>query len=97
LADLAQIAQNTVIASELAYDVEESVDDDLRSHSRLPDEALQRELPGYEVAGTFVDTFTSFKAVAFESKTGDGMPIGFTQSPAPRFSRTRTFATGLRA
>jgi hypothetical protein len=71
LADLAQTDQNTVIASELAYDVEESVDDDLRSHGRLPDEALQRELPGYEVAGTFVDTFTGFKAVAFQSKTGD--------------------------
>src|SRR5512143_3258966 len=48
LADLSKIDQNTVIASELAYDVEESVDDDLRSRGRLPDEALRRELPGYE-------------------------------------------------
>jgi hypothetical protein len=72
LADLSQIDQDTVVASELAYDVEEFVDDDLQSRGRLSDEAVQRELPGYEVAGIFVDTFSGFKAVAFESKTGDG-------------------------
>jgi hypothetical protein len=51
--------------------VEASVDDNLQSHGRLSDEVVQRELPGYEVAGTFVDTFSGFKAVALESKTGD--------------------------
>ena len=71
MADLSQIDEYTVVAAELAYDVEESVDDNLQSHGRLSDEAVQRELPGYEVAGTFVDTFSGFKAVAFESKTGD--------------------------
>jgi hypothetical protein len=70
LADLSQIDQNTVVASELAYDVEESVDANLRSHGRLSNERVQRELPGYGVAGTFVDTFTGFKAVAFQSETG---------------------------
>ena len=71
LANLSQIDEYTVVASELAYDVEESVDDNLQSHGRLSDEAVQRELPGYEVAGTFADTFSGFKAVAFESKSGD--------------------------
>src|SRR5512132_525472 len=42
LADLSQLDEYTVVAAELAYDVEESVDDNLQSHGRLS----QRELPG---------------------------------------------------
>jgi hypothetical protein len=95
LADLSRIDQDTVVASALAYDVEEFVDDGSRSRGRLSDEALQRDLPGYEVAGIFVDTFSGFKAVAFESKTGD--PHRIYASPVPRFSRTPTSATGRRA
>ena len=96
LADLVQIEQYTVVASELAYDVEEFVDDMLHSHGHLSDERLQRELPGYEVAGTFVDTFTGFKAVAFESKAGDRHRI-YAVAGTQVFQNTdfRDWASGL--
>jgi hypothetical protein len=96
LADLSQIDEHTVIASELAYDVEESVDANLQSHGHLSDERVQRELPGYGVAGTFVDTFTGFKAVAFEGKTGDPHRI-YAVAGTQVFENTdfRDWASGL--
>jgi hypothetical protein len=96
LADLSQINQNTVIAAELAYDVEESVDVNLHSYGHLSDERVQRELPGYGVAGAFVDTFTGFKAIAFEGKTGDPHRI-YAIAGTQVFENTdfRDWASGL--
>lgn len=70
LADPSRVDRDTVVAAELAYDVEDVVDPSLRSSGRLPTDTVARQLPAYRLAGTFADTFSGFKAAVFEQGEG---------------------------
>ncbi len=62
-----QVDEATVIAADLAYDVIERRMPDLREEGYLPP-ASAHKLRDYVVAATYLDTYTGFKAVAFERR-----------------------------
>ncbi len=70
LSALWRVDEATVIAADLAYDVVEHRLPDLREEGYLPP-ASALKLRDYVVAATYLDTYTGFKAVAFERRDPD--------------------------
>ena len=68
LTGLGPVDEATVLAAELAYDVEDIVGDDGRSQAHLSQAAVDGALSGYDVVATFADTLSGFKAAAFASQ-----------------------------
>lgn len=62
-----RVDEATVVAADLAYEVKESRPTDLREEGSLTPARLQA-LADYEVVGTFLDTYTGFKAIALEKR-----------------------------
>ena len=67
-ADATAKVEATVVAADLAYDIEEQTRSDLRTTGRLDPEAVSRELPGYIVQKLYVDSFSGLKALVLESR-----------------------------
>jgi len=65
--ELWRVDEATVVASDLAYEVKEWRTPDLREQGRLPSE-LATSFVGYDVIATYLDTYTGFKAVAFDRR-----------------------------
>lgn len=65
LSPLWRVDGATVIASDLAYDVTERRLSDLHEVG-APPPAAATDLPDYDVVATYLDTYTGFKAIAFE-------------------------------
>ena len=68
LADALDIVEASVVAADLAYDIQEQAQSDLRAIGRLDPETVSRELPGYIIQRLYVDSFSGLKAVALESR-----------------------------
>lgn len=68
LGDAAAIVEETVVAADLAYDIEEQTLSDLGAAGHLDPDLVSRQLPGYTVQKLYVDRFSGLKAVAFESR-----------------------------
>src|SRR5512147_1559924 len=68
LADVASIVEATVVAADLAYDIQEQTQSDLLAIGRLDPEVVSRELPGYIIQRLYVDHFSGLKAFALESR-----------------------------
>jgi hypothetical protein len=69
VSDPMPIVEATVIAADLAYDIEEHTGSGPGSAGHLDSEAVGRELPGYVVQKMYVDSFSGLKAVALESRS----------------------------
>lgn len=68
--ELWRIDEATVIAADLAYEVKEWRTSGMDEMGRLPAD-LASTLAGYDVVGTYLDTYTGFKAVAFERRDAE--------------------------
>jgi hypothetical protein len=68
LADVSSIVEATVVAADLAYDIQEQTRSDLRDTGHLDPETVSRELPGYIIQRLYVDRFSGLKAFALESR-----------------------------
>ena len=68
LADALDIVEASVVAADLAYDIQEQAQSDLRAIGRLDPETVSRELPGYIIQRLYVDSFSGLKAIALESR-----------------------------
>ena len=68
LADALDIVEASVVAADLAYDIQEQAQSDLRAIGHLDPETVSRELPGYIIQRLYVDSFSGLKAVALESR-----------------------------
>lgn len=67
-ADIASIVEATVVAADLAYDIQEQTQSDLLASGRLEAEAVSRELPGYIIQRLYIDSFSGLKAFALQSR-----------------------------
>ena len=68
LADVSSVVEATVVAADLAYDIQEETRSDLLATGRLDPETVSRELPGYIIQRLYVDRFSGLKAFALESR-----------------------------
>jgi hypothetical protein len=66
VADASGIVEATVVAADLAYDIDDRMD--MHITERLDPEAVSRELPGYVIQRLYVDPFSGLKAFALESR-----------------------------
>ncbi|HSO41591.1 MAG TPA: hypothetical protein VLR47_01895, partial [Rhodospirillales bacterium] len=62
------VDEATVVAADLAYEVEEQWLDGLREEGSIPARRVLTALPGYSVVRTYLDVYTGFKAIAFEKQ-----------------------------
>ncbi|MBL8659049.1 MAG: hypothetical protein JNM75_04755 [Rhodospirillales bacterium] len=67
LSPLWRVDEATVVASDLAYEVAEHRLPDLHEAGDAPP-AAATDLPDYDVVATYLDTYTGFKAIAFERR-----------------------------
>ena len=68
MGDVEAIVEETVVAADLAYDIEEEPLSDPGTAGHLDPDLVSRELPGYTVQKLYVDRFSGLKAVALESR-----------------------------
>lgn len=62
------VDEATVVAADLAYEVEEQWPNGLREEGKMSEGRVLTALPGYAVVGTYLDVYTGFKAIAFEKQ-----------------------------
>jgi hypothetical protein len=67
LTDAADIVEATVVAADLAYDIEEHPQYTATT-GHLDPEAVRREMPGYTIQQLYVDSFSGLKAAVLESR-----------------------------
>ncbi len=70
LADIPRIVEATVVAADLAYDIQEQGDPDGnrdRDGGQVDEETFAREMPGYRIQQIYVDRFSGLTAFALES------------------------------
>lgn len=99
LAEPWRIDERTVLAADIAYEIEYSVNPDLTSSGRLDAAIVASKLPEYEIREIYADTFSGFTGLVLEPKADvDEAPhriYAIAGSHVFYHTDLRTWASGL--